>query len=77
MKLINAISRRTIAILNEKGYTQHRLCKEGGLPKGTISHLVNATKGDVKMSTIWEIADTLGMTLKEFFDDPLFDEIDD
>lgn len=31
----------------------------------------------VKVDTLYQIADTLGISLKEFFDDPLFDDISD
>ncbi|MDY6424002.1 MAG: helix-turn-helix transcriptional regulator [Bacteroidales bacterium] len=77
MKLIEAVSRRTVYLLNSKNYTQYRLCKEGGIPKPSLFHIVNADKNDVKLSSIWAIADTFGMSLKEFFDDPVFSEVED
>ena len=77
MKLVEAVSKRTLSLLENKQYTRYKLCKEGGVPESSLSHLLNVTTSDVKLSTVFAIADTLGMTLKEFFDDPVFDEIED
>ena len=67
MKLIEAVSKRTIFLLNSNNYSQYRLCKEGGIPTSSLSHIVNAHKNDIKLKTVFEIADTFGLTLKEFF----------
>ena len=77
MKLIEAVSKRTIFLLNSNNYSQYRLCKEGGIPTSSLSHIVNAHKNDIKLKTVFEIADTFGLTLKEFFDDPIFNEVED
>ena len=57
--------------------TQYQLYKNGGIPRSTISVTVDGKYKTVKLDTIYQIVATLGITLKEFFDDPLFDEVED
>jgi len=77
MKLSVAIGKRVENLLKERNMTQYQLYKDGGIPRSTISVTVDGKYKTVKMDTVYQITATLGITLKEFFDDPLFDEIDD
>lgn len=81
MKLIEAIGIRVKNLIKEKGsLTQYELAKQAGIPRSTIWKLINPdmTKvKTVKMDTVYQIADTLGISLKDFFDDPIFDDITD
>lgn len=49
----------------------------GGIPRSTVSQTLHAKKGKVKVDTVFQIASTLGISLKKFFDDPMFDDIED
>ena len=77
MRLAEAIGKRVERLLEERGMTQYQLYKDGGIPRSTISVTVDAKYKTVKLDTVYQIAATLGMTLKEFFDDPIFDCIED
>lgn len=77
MKLVEAIGKRLENLLDEKGMTQYKLSKYGGVPRSTICLLVAAKNKTVKMDTVYQIAATLDMSLKDFFDDPLFENISD
>ncbi len=77
MKLSEAIGKRVENLLAERNMTQYQLFKNGGIPRSTISVTVDGKYKTVKMDTVYQIATTLGLTLKEFFDDPLFDNLDD
>lgn len=81
MRLIEAIGIRVDNLIKEKeGLTQYELAKQAGIPRSTVWKIINPdiTKvKTVKMDTVYQIVDTLGMSLKEFFDDPIFDEISD
>ncbi|GHV00978.1 hypothetical protein FACS1894211_09730 [Clostridia bacterium] len=74
MELSDALSKRLNALLKEKHLTQYRLGKSMGIPQSTISQIRNAHIPSPKISTIAPIAWGLGVTLSEFFNDPLFDE---
>lgn len=81
MKLVDAIAKRVQNLLAERNnMTQYQLAKQCGIPRSTVWKIINvdtARNKTVKIDTIYQIAATLGMTLKDFFDDPLFDEVTD
>ena len=77
MKLVEAISKRVQILLNEKGVNQYYLYKNGGIPRSTISNVINCKKKKVSTDTIYQICITLGITLEQFFGNPLFDDLED
>ena len=81
MKLIEAIGIRIDNLIKEReNFTQYQLGKLGGISRATIWKIINPDTTrvkTVKIDTIYQIADTLGLSLKEFFDDPIFEDISD
>ena len=77
MRLSEAIGKRVENLLAERNMTQYQLFKNGGIPRSTISVTVDGKYKTVKMDTVYQIATTLGLTLKDFFDDSLFDDLED
>jgi DNA-binding Xre family transcriptional regulator len=61
---------------DEKGktLTSYRTAKNGNLSTRTLNNLLNGVYPDARLSTIAKICDGLGITLKEFFDDDLFNK---
>ena len=77
MNVCEATAKRINHLLKEKGMTQYQLYKNGGIPRSTISVTVDGKYKTVKLDTLYQIVATLGITLKDFFDDELFDELED
>lgn len=77
MKLVEAIGKRVDNLLQERGMTQYELSQRGGIPRSTINVVIGVKRNTTKIDTIYQIAATLGIPLKKFFDDPLFDDITD
>ncbi len=77
MKLTEAIAQRVKDLLEERNLKQYALFKKGGVPRSTVSNVVNEKKKRVSTDTVYQICSTLEISLKEFFDDPLFDNLDD
>ena len=77
MKLHEAISKRVKNLLEQKGLKPYGLFKQGGISRSTISFLVNGNIKNVSSDLIYQICSTLGISLREFFDDPLFENLDD
>lgn len=77
MKLTEAVGKRLNELLAERNITQYRLSKKGGIPRPTVLTVVNAKNKTVNLDTVYQIAATLDMGLKEFFDSPLFDDLED
>lgn len=77
MKLTEAISERIKDLLEQRGLKQYALFKLGGMPRSTVSDVINKKKKRVSTETIYQICFTLDISLAEFFADPLFDNLDD
>ncbi len=76
MNLAQATAYRTRDLLKKFNKTQYRLIKETLINKSTIYSLFKGTKQDIRLSTIYLIAQFFGMTLSEFFDCDYFKNID-
>lgn len=81
MRLIEAIGMRLDRLIKSReNLTEYELAKQAGMPRSTVWKIIHPdlTKvKTIKVDTLYQIADTLGISLKEFFDDPLFDDISD
>lgn len=77
MKLSEAISIRVSGLLKERNLSQYFLYKTGGVPRSTVCDVVNNKKKRVSTETIYQICSTLDITLSEFFNDNIFNNIDD
>ena len=73
MQLNEAISKRITELCDERNMTQYGLSLKSGVPQSTLSTIINCTFDSMKMRIIYEICDGLEITLKDFFDSPLFD----
>lgn len=77
MKLNEAIGQRLKDLLNERHWAYNKLETEGGVSRSTVRKIAEAMHNTVKVETLYEITQTLGITLQEFFDDPIFDQVSD
>lgn len=77
MKLVEAIGKRVENLLKERNLTQYYLYKTGGIPRTTINDVVNVRKKRVSTDTIYQICSTLNLSLKEFFNDSMFENLED
>ena len=75
MRLVDAVYQRIVGLAKERTITINALANLSGVPRPTIVTMTRSTT--VKLSTIYGICDGLKITLKEFFDDPIFDEVSD
>lgn len=77
MELIDAVISRLRELMKRKGATLYSLNREGGIAKSTLSQLLNRKQEKVSLNLLYDILSTMGVTMKEFFDDPIFDDISD
>lgn len=77
MKLNEAIGQRIVNLMKERGLTAYRLSRMGGVSKQLVYILMKHQHEKVAVDSVYQVAATLGISLKEFFDDPLFDDIID
>ena len=77
MKLNEAIAKRVKQLLSERKYSQYDLFKKGGVPRSTVFDVVNCKKKRVSTETVYQVCSTLNISLKDFFDDKMFENLDD
>ena len=76
MNLAQAVAKRTKELLFEEDKSQYRLIKETCLDKTTIQTILKGKTKDIRLSTVYLIAQSFKMTLSEFLNSPYFDDID-
>jgi len=74
LQLNEAVSRRLVELMQERGMTQYQLYMKSGVPKSTIGNLVNCVYPSMKLRIIHELYQGLEIDLSSFFASPLFDE---
>ena len=58
-----------IEILNKKGWSRYKLCKEANMAQSTLSDILSGKNTSPKTDTLQRIADTLNVPISYFFDE--------
>ncbi len=66
---------RILELLKERNMTQYQLFTKSGVPKSTISNLINCSYDSVKLRILHELCQGFPISISEFFQSPLFDEV--
>ena len=77
MKLYDAVVDRLKRLMHERAASIYSLNRDGGIATSTISQLLNKKQNKISIDILYEITTTMGVSLKEFFDDPIFEEVTD
>ena len=77
MKLYEAVGKRILEYCKVRNITPNKLCTMSGIIQSTVNSIFSGRSQNPKLATIQFICEGLGITLKEFFDSPLFDNIED
>lgn len=70
MRLVDAVYARILEYVKEKQITVNALANLSGVPRPTIVTMTRSAT--VKLSTVNGVCAGLKITLREFFDSPLF-----
>ena len=73
MQLNEAVSKRISELCKQKNLTQYQLSAKSGVPQSTLSTIKNCSFPSMKVRIIYEVCEGLEISLKDFFDSPLFD----
>ena len=76
MKINEAVGIRLNKICTEKNISINKLASISCLTHSTVQHLADGRSKNPKTLTIVRICDGLGIKLKDFYDDPIFDNIE-
>ncbi len=75
MKLSNAIKQRILNLISEREITVSKLSTLAGISRSTLSKFLSGKRKCLHIEIIECICEALNITLKEFFDDPLFNDV--
>ena len=73
MTLGDAFGKRLKKLMAKYNVSQYRLMKDTGLTSSALEHTRRLGAKNVFLLTVARISKYLGITLQEFFDDPIFD----
>ena len=76
MTLKEAIIQRILDLCDVHGLTINKLSTVCGMTQSTLNNNVNGRNKSTTTSTIKKICDGLNITIADFFDDPLFRELE-
>ena len=77
MKLNQAIAKRLATILEKENLSPYAVAKQGGIAKQVVYAIVNCEYKKVSVDVLYQITATLDMSLQEFFNDEIFQDISD
>ncbi len=73
MLLEDAVALRIEQLCIERKMTKYALSEKSGVPQTTLTSIKKKRSTSVKLKTLYAICEGFEMSLKEFFDSPLFD----
>lgn len=74
MKAQDTVVERINNLCKEKRMSYYALSYASAVPMTTLMHIVDKTTVNPGVMTLSKLCDGLGITLKEFFDTPEFDD---
>lgn len=76
MLLPDAIKLRILEILDKNDLSAYKLSYQGGISPSNISDVLRGKVSEPTISTILHICEGANITLKDFFDSELFNEVE-
>lgn len=76
MTISEAVTKRLLELCGERGLTINKLCTLSGVTQSTISDIVNRNTSNTGIATIKKLCDGLEISIRAFFDSPLFDDLE-
>lgn len=71
-----AVRARILELCAQRGITVNRLATLSGVTQSTLNNIVSGRNNSATVATIKKFCDGLDITLREFFDDPTFDDLE-
>lgn len=77
MTLTQAVRKRIKNLLKKNNMNIWKLYKSTGVSASTLTYFINKERGLITMKTLLHICEGFGISLKDFFDDPLFEDVEE
>ena len=76
MTISEAVTKRLLELCGERGLTINKLCTLSGVTQSTVSDIVHRNTSNTGIATIKKLCDGLEISIRAFFDSPLFDDLE-
>ena len=76
MNIGEAVKLRILNLCNERKITVNKLSTICGLTQSTLSNIVSGRNNSTTVSTVKKVCDGLEITIQEFFEDPIFEKLE-
>ena len=76
MRVKEAIAARFRQLCLERGIKMNHLANLAGVTPSTVYSMMDPSRHDVSAVTVKKLCDGLEISLKEFFDAPVFDDLE-
>ena len=76
MKTMRAVTERFAEICAKRGIKPNELANSAGVTPSTVYSMLDASRSDVRITTIKKLCDGLGITLAQFFDTEAFNSLE-
>ena len=76
MRVKEAIAARFRQLCQERGIKINHLANLAGVTPSTVYSMMDPSRHDVSAVTVKKLCDGLEISLKEFFDAPVFDDLE-
>ena len=77
MKTYTAVRERLLQLLESRKFSVHKLALDSGVSPSTIKNILYGKSVNPGVVTIKMLCDGFGITIAEFFECELFDNLDD
>ncbi len=71
-----ALRKRILQLADENNITINKLATISGVTQSTLNNITGGRNNSATVSTVKKICDGLDITVREFFDSPLFDDLE-
>ena len=76
MDTSTAVRQRILELCAQRGITVNRLATRSGVTQSTVNNIASGRNHSATVATIKKLCDGLDITLREFFDTPVFDALE-
>ena len=76
MTATEAVRRRILELCAQRGITVNRLATISGITQSTLNTIVSGRNRSTTVSTVKKLCDGLEITLRDFFDTPVFENLE-
>ena len=76
MSIGEATKLRIIELCNENNISFNKLSIDSGVTQSTVNNIISGRNHSATLTTIKKLCDGLGITIKEFFDSSIFDNLE-